>query len=436
VTTSVDPSRASRRNLITLLVLALILRLGWGLSRPTDPASLEVLPDQREYLQIANHLLHGEGFHFFDPRFYGEVYAFRAPGYPVFVALCGASPRTTRIAQALIDTATVLAVFLIARRWLAEGPSLLAAAVVAFNPFLIYFSGLLLSETLFTALATWGALCLLGNSPHPKDSLWQGLPVHADDPMAPARAYSFCNPLVGAALLALAILVRPSGIALPVLLGITAALLNRHRHGAYPNWWPLPPATTLLLFTLAALAPWGYRNHRLLGHWVWTTTNGGITAYDGFNDDATGASDQRFASRISGLSETTELQRDAFFSDEAQRWIRHHPRRAMELTVNKIARTWSPIPLSAEYGKPFYRWIGGLYAVPFDLLILLGVFYGPLPRSVKVYLLIPAIYLTAVHAMTVGSLRYRLPAEPLLAIVAASSCAAMFLPNHSFRRVA
>jgi len=31
----------------------------------------------------------------------------------------------------------------------------------------------------------------------------------------------------------------------------------------------------------------------VLGRWIWTSTNAGFTAYDGFNPDATGASEVR-----------------------------------------------------------------------------------------------------------------------------------------------
>jgi len=60
-----------------------------------------------------------------------------------------------------------------------------------------------------------------------------------------------------------------------------------------------------------------------------------------------------------------------------------------------------------------------LYSLPFDALVILGLCYGPTSRAVKVFLVLPAIYITVVHAMSVGSLRYRLPAEPPMAILAA-----------------
>ena len=390
------------RPLLLLLLLAFCVRLGWGFTRASDAAAIEQLPDQREYLELSDNLLHGRGFHFYDPRFESDVFAYRTPGYPLFLAACGSSPRISRMAQALIDTSTVLAVYLLSRRWLTAGQSLFAAMLVAVNPFLIYFSGLILSETLFTAMLTWGMLLLAG-------TMWdgeRGLKPHG---------------LLGGLVLALAVLVRPSGMGLPILLGISAAILNRDDRGAYSRWWRLPPATSMLLLTLLVLAPWAYRNYHILGRWIWTTTNGGITAYDGFNDDATGASDQRGVAHLPGVSQATELQRDEFFAAEASHWVKTHPGRVIKLGIAKILRTWSPVPLSAEYGRPLYRWAGGLYAVPLDLLVVLGLCFGAIPRGAKGYLLIPAIYITAIHAMSVGSLRYRLPAEPMLAVLAAGS---------------
>jgi hypothetical protein len=48
-----------------------------------------------------------------------------------------------------------------------------------------------------------------------------------------------------------------------------------------------------------------------------------------------------------------------------------------------------------------------------------------------VFLLIPAIYFTAVHMLSVGSLRYRIPAEPPMAVIAASVAA---LPAVGWKR--
>lgn len=399
-----------------VLLFALAVRLVWGALQPGDARSLGKLPDQGEYLQLAQNLLHHHVLSMTDPHWGDEVYAYRTPGYPLFVAACGASVRVVRVAQALLDTSTVLAAYLIARRWLTRRASLFAAGVVAINPFLIYFSGLILSETLFTAMLAWGMALLVG---------WKRAGGSGDEADSDPRWT-----LLGGVVLALSVLVRPSALGLPVALAIAAALLNPGRRGAYPRWWPFGPAGGATVLIVLTLLPWAYRNDRVLHRWIWTTTNAGITAYDGFNDDATGASDQRFAGRyrmsFPELREAGEVERDQYLADRAMRWISAHPARALGLARAKIVRTWSPMPLSSEYGRPIYRAIGLLFAVPLDFLVLCGLMRsgrGPgsrlIPRMGKVLMLLPAIYLTLIHATSVGSLRYRLPAEPLLAVVAA-----------------
>src|SRR5439155_284461 len=79
-----------------------VLSLGWAVTGPSDAASIEQLPDQREYLEAGNNLLHGKGLRFFDPRFQDDMRAARMPGYPLLIAACGSSARATRVAQAFI----------------------------------------------------------------------------------------------------------------------------------------------------------------------------------------------------------------------------------------------------------------------------------------------------------------------------------------------
>jgi hypothetical protein len=183
------------------------------------------------------------------------------------------------------------------------------------------------------------------------------------------------------------------------------------------------PALVAAVLTVAVLLPWAWRNHRVLGRWVWSTSNDGITLYDGFHPAATGASDQSFVANMPHVREMGELERSDFFAAEAKRWMGDNPGRVVRLTAVKLGRTWSPVPLSAEFGRPLYRAVALLFALPFDVLVIAGIFASRLPRAAVAYLLVPALYFTAVHALSVGSLRYRLPAEPPLAVLAAAGAA-------------
>jgi 4-amino-4-deoxy-L-arabinose transferase-like glycosyltransferase len=398
------PLRLGNRWLIILLLAALGLRLGWVLTRPADERSLATLPDQREYLAAARNLLAGHGLHFVDLRFDDVVYAFRTPGYPAFIAACAGSIRAVRIVQAVLGTFTVLAAFLLARRWLAQAPSLLAAAIVAVNPFLIYFTGLILTETLFTAMLAWGLVLLVTRKG--RWCLWGGL------------------------VLALSILVRPGEIGLPILLALLAAIVNRDHPRPYQKW-PLPVGATMLLLTLLVLFPWALRNRYVLGTWIWTDTNAGFTAYDGFNPNATGASNQDFVGAMPQLNRMNEVNRSRYLADRASVFIRDFPGRAVQLAAVKLLRTWSPQPLSRQFARPLHVTVAWIYAAPFYLLILIGIGSATLSRSAKLLLLGSAIYLSIGVMLSVGSLRYRVPADVPMAVLAASGAAALLA---KFRR--
>ena len=407
----------SNRILLVILLVALALRVGWAVTRPVSRAAIEILPDQQEYLSLGGSLLHGR-YEFLDRRFDDTVRAFRMPGYPAFLALFGANVRAARVGQALLDTGTVLAIYLLAgplTRGRSGSAPLLAAALVACNPFLIYFTGLVLSETLFTAMLVWGMFLLVkGNG---------------------GRGGSRVSTLVwlgGAVVLGISVLVRPSAVGLPLALGVCSVFLNRGRPRTYQSSrqrpgpaeargaWPLPVLATMLFIVLLILLPWAIRNRLVLGQWVWLDTNSGFTLYDGYNPDATGASDQTFVNREPELQSLGEVDRSIYLTKKAIRYARSHVSNDLYLAVVKLVRTWSPAPLSAVFGKPGYQVIAVLYEAPFQILLILGLLRGKLPRSAKVFLIAPAIYLSTVHALTVGSLRYRIPVEPALAIVAVS----------------
>ncbi|MFI5378879.1 MAG: ArnT family glycosyltransferase [Tepidisphaerales bacterium] len=392
-----DPHPTPRAPLAVLLALSFGVRLAWGLTQPAEIDSR--LPDQAEYLQLGRNLLHNRQFSFIDERFGAEVYAYRTPGYPALIAACGANLRVLRAVQAAIDTSTVLAAFLLARRWLAPQWALATAIFVAANPFLIYFSGLVLSETLFTAMLIWGVVLLVR-----------------------VPGYFF-----GGAVLALSVLVRPSAVALPVMLGCATRILCPPP--AKPGGL-VPVGLGMILLTVAVLFPWAARNRGVLGEWVWLTTNNGITRYDGFNPNATGASDQSFLAwpELRFLSHLSETDRDRTLASLADQSIRRQwyqdPSGLVRLALLKIARTWSPIPLSSEFGaRRLYLIVAMAYAVPLYLLVLAGLCRGKLPAGARVLLILPALYFTVVHAASVGSLRYRMPVEPILAVVAGAGLA-------------
>src|SRR5262249_46253894 len=142
-----------------------------------------------------------------------------------------------------------------------------------------------------------------------------------------------------------------------------------------------------------ALFPWAARNHTVLGRWIWSTTNSGITQYDGLNPEADGSSNQKFVERMPELKQMGEVERGEYLAGQAKDFARNNPAKVLKLAMAKIARTWSPIPLSSEYrSRMLIVLVAAIYSIPLDLLVVWALWFGKLPRAAKVFLMIPALY--------------------------------------------
>lgn len=408
-----ERDRCSRPIVVAIVLLALLLRLAWGLSRSPDPATLMALPDQAEYLALGKSLIDTGTLRFVDPRFGDTVYAFRTPGYPLFVAAFGAKLTAIRVAQAVVDASTVLAAIWLARRWLSPRGSYVAGLFVALDPLFVYFSALILSETLFSALLTWGAACL----------------AHGASPMAGDLARRKVVWWLGIVALIASAYVRPSAIVLPTACAFAAILLETATPAFAPARRRVPAVTIVALLTLVALLPWAVRNRSLLGRWIFATTNDGFTLYDGWQPRATGASDLSSLTERPLLANLTEVQRSELLRQLAVDSLRADPWRQVRLVPTRLGRLWSPVPLSAEYGSRKIYVVGAaLHAVPLFALAIVGLAWGDVvSRRGKLFLLVPAIAATLVYGLTVASLRYRMPVQPALAVLAASALPARLL---------
>ena len=404
-------TRGVRWALVAILLAGLVIRLGLAFYLPRDDAFLQQLPDQLEYLNLAESLIDQGELVTVDERYAAPqpLRAQRMPGYPAMVAACGANVLTVRIVQSLLDVLTAIAAYGLAKSWLPPRSALVAGAAVMFNPFFAFFSQLVLTEAAFACAVAWGMLLLLRG--HLRASWWRSI--------------------VGMLLLAGSVYLRPTGAILAVAIAMGVTLV---RHDGPRLRWPIPPGLTAIAVVALLLVPWAVRNDRVLQAFVPTTTNGGITLYDGWTlDNTTGGSDQRFVQRMPQLGMMGEVERDRYLRRQAIEAISDNPLRAIVLAGKKVLRTWSPVPLS-QGDRPTFWIAGGLYSLTLFGLAITGLLFGRIPFWGKVLLLVPALALTVAHAATVGSLRYRLPADPMLGVLAASAVAAWF--QHRASRVA
>jgi len=140
-----------------VLLAAVALRLAYALTLNTEQIFFGW--DGREFHAYAQSLLAGRGDDY--PRFFNFI---RAPGYSLFlmpfVALDTGTLRHVQFAQVLLGGWQVWLLGLIAARWAGQRAGNWALVLGAFNPFLIYYCALLMTECLFITLL-WAGLAAL-----------------------------------------------------------------------------------------------------------------------------------------------------------------------------------------------------------------------------------------------------------------------------------
>ncbi len=135
------------RKCIILFLIAFGLRAGYLVLVPQETI---LTGDATEYDTIAVNLARGNGYAMTP----GIPTPIRAPAYPVLLAavysFSGHSLPAVRWVQALIGALTCLLIYAAGRKFLSERISFLGGVLLAAYPVLIAYTGLILSETLFT----------------------------------------------------------------------------------------------------------------------------------------------------------------------------------------------------------------------------------------------------------------------------------------------
>ena len=359
-------------------------------------------PDEQRFLASAARLVETGGF------WVGGDRAWEMPGtalfYAPFVALApspGAAILPIRLAQAALLIVQAILIGVTARRIFRDRrTALIAFAMTAFYPFLLYYQGLLLSETLFNTLLVAGFASLYW---------WRDRGFRMD------AALVLCCACFGAAALTKATLtvVPPILIALLTLPARRASLTIR-------------ACAVATLIYAAVLAPWWVRNYLVLDTFVPFTTSAALNLYLGNNpQNPTGGVDWSanvetgvFA-RLQAMPDEIARQRE--FTAAALAHIRDDPGGFVQRMGFKFVRFWNIVPNAPQFSGAFYRIISVASFGPVLLLALLTVVLRRnLANELSPILLLIA-YFTIVHMVTIASLRYRLPLEPFLILLAAAS---------------
>ena len=424
-----------RHPLLLVLAAALALRLvaAVGVQAYLDRAGRDFLipGDAEGYWMLGGKIASGEEYAVYDP----PRRVLRMPGFPLLLSgtrlLFDDSFFATRIVLAIVGTAGCAAVYLLGVTLGAPRIGLIGATIVACWPTLIGFSVLVLSETLFAVLLTLSLAAmawLVRTASRPRQGEAPAEPhVQVDGTFrrsGSARASPSPRLFVIAAIVGVSVVfasyVRPTWLPAAGLFPLAYWIgVDRTLHGALV-------ACTIGVAAAATLAPWTVRNRVVTGHWVPTTLWVGPSLYDGLRPTATGESDMTFFDREQLLSRMSEYDMDREYRRRAWEFARNNPGRTVELAVAKLWRYLRPWPGAEQFSSTAAQVLVAGYYIPVLLLTLVGVWVLRKDMWFIGLAAAPFVLFALVHCVFVSSLRYRLPAEYPLALLAAAGLESLF----------
>lgn len=363
------------RALIVISIISFLIRLAVILLLPDQQ-----LPDAQTYLQAGRELLSSRQIN-------NHVVM---PLYPVWAAWWGGG-LPLYIADAVLSAATVWIIG--ALTWtLFRCPraTVLAALVATVYPHFLFYAATGITETAYLFLLTIAFLF-----------------------------YYRKHFTAGSLVLVISLLMRPAIELLAPILLLSFVIV------VHDGTWRegVRRLTHLLMIYLVLMGPWWLHNHTKYDAFVRLNLGEGVVLYSGnnpMNRSGGGIADVDFDTRA--FSDITDpVSRNAAMKEAAFSYILSEPTQFVKMGAVKFVRFWRLWPYSSEYGS----WkIVAASVLSYGVMLVAAIMFlltqGRRYWRVLVPVLLLTGYLTAVHMVTIGSIRYRLPLEPFIIILGAA----------------
>jgi 4-amino-4-deoxy-L-arabinose transferase-like glycosyltransferase len=392
-----------------LVLVALVIRFAAAAATLGAGQGTE-FPDSAHYVAMARHIASGAGWHV-APWALAE----RPPLYPAFLALhllIFGKVASALATQAVLGALTCAGIARIGERLWGARAGALAGLLATVYPALVFATTRLLSEGLYVPLVVAQLLA----------AVEAGRAAFGREGRRAAAWAAAAGALGG-----LGALTHAGHLLFPAALAAAFAFAWwRARQLATPDGAGILAAGILLLAAahVLAIAPWTIRNAVVLGAPVPVTSKLGNDLYEATFPGATGgpvAWREHPAGREAHLQSLRldEAAADRFLRAEAWHAVREDPLRFARLALVKAWRLWSPVPNHEGFRTPLLVALVLLSYGPVAALAALGALR--LRRGSVLAALLPALplYITLLHLVFIGSLRYRIPAEPVLLLLAA-----------------
>ena len=375
-----------KKYLVFIFFVALIVRLIYII--PLSPEKLS--PDAYDWMGIAWSIATGHGW--------GDTW--RPPGYAAWLGtiffIFGKSILIVRIINSILGSLTCVIIYFIGKKIFSSTVGKIAAFLLSFYPYLIAYTGDLLSETFYTFLISVSILYVIICSENP----------------------SFKNIMIGGILIGITGLTKST--ILPFFLFACVWL-----------WWVTKNLKTGFLvgiFTLITISPWTVRNH-LYCKKVIPVSTPWLSFYGSTCDEAlyletigehnTPMTDEMVAPAIPKgweyIMKLPPAERNKICKQKALKWLKNSPQKFFWLIKKRLIHFWRLYPTMAyKWQKRVAMVTSGIY-IPLCFVGIILSIRNFRKTSLLIFLFI--IY-TLVHLFFVVVLRYRIPIDPYIIIFA------------------
>ena len=454
----------TRMSFFAILLFGLMIRLWLCISCPQDLAT-----DSDGYLAHARIVATGEGFAGPSTR---RPTAFRPPAYPMVLGLqmkLGCSDSLSVANVNMVSSAVILCLTLTLaiQSGLAVIAALCAVWAVAFDPLLVRYSSLPMTEVpcaaILLAAVVWYRSARIAFTP----------PAESPDSAA-GRHVATKTLVISGILFGIGCLVRPIVLVSCAFLTMFAIVSSiRSAHGR-PHSIALstfaPPGSPLFAFRFSiilpaavavlTITPWIIRNAITFGDFIPATTHGGYTLTLGNNPafyrdvidgsdqfpwdgDALDAWQQQMSAKSisDGVPPGDEPAQDAWYYQQAVAAIRAEPRSFLKATALRLERFWAMSAAGTESSPIMQLAVSVWYCLLWIGLVLqmIGCWFRRKSKqsvsSAELWLVVLSFLL--MHSVYWTDTRMRAPVMPILCVlsVAGWSVAAAFAKSLFIRRI-
>jgi len=345
------------------------------------------------------------------------VKAYYSPGFPVFLYLIylifGVNTLLAGFANCAVSALIPLFMYLTADKLFGKRTAALAALIACFYPYYIYYSPLLLTETLLT-LTVLVSIYLL---------------------IKAREINSFKLLILSALLMGFSALIKPATILFPAFASVYLFLAKDYRFRKAA----LQSAVYFAVFFLI-MSPWAIRNYFAIGTPLFTNTNSGKTFF-GSNNFLPGAKTgtyhfdateirKNYNAFCCGLS---ELERDKKLFAAGIEELKKNWYKIPYLLYMKLIKFWSvrPDPTKDKWTRNDFA---SLFSYGIIFVFFLVGFAKTFKRREDAFIFhLTIIYFTLFALFAWGTPRFRLPISPFIIILAAAVIAGL-IESHIWKR--